>query len=557
MNLRMGIRGRLLLLVLSIAALSVVLTAIVVQRVTSDQLSNQVAENRLTVDSINISLNEFALTAATWGDANEIVAELSQQYETRIALVDLNGHILVDSAQILEGETRPLPAFESGYIDPSIDAFDIEIPEEVEAQWLAEEEFEQCVLSQGVDPVWFIDDPALFEETAAGLSSEDLEQLLTIADQCWQEVDGVLLFDDPDFDDPDFDDPNFDQSFFDSDPRFGPGTSSLEPALLFLGESGESGGVLDSSIDYRMVLSLLAIGTVATASAYLLARRILAPISVLTQAAQEVADGGRPEPVEVIGDSELSELAVAFNSMGSTLRNEEESRRRLTTDIAHELRSPLQNIRGTLEAAQDGVRDLDLDLVDSVHEEALLLQHLVDDLQILALADAAALHLDSQPVSINELLDSIVRSHSDRAAEAGVQLINGAPAGQANGPIVAGDNMRLRQVFSNLVDNAIRHSSSGDVISLQTELVNNGTDPLVRIDVRDTGEGIPQDFLPQVFDRFSRADPSRTRGTGGSGVGLAICQKLVEAHGGTIAVTSDVGVGTSFVVELPVGPSLT
>ena len=547
----MGIRGRLLLLVLSIAALSVALTAIVVQQVTSDQLSNQVAENRLTVDSINISLNEFALTAATWGDANEIVAELSQQYETRIALVDLNGHILVDSAQILEGETRPLPAFESGYIDPSIDAFDIEIPEEVEAQWLAEEEFEQCVLSQGVDPVWFIDDPALFEETAAGLSSEDLEQLLTIADQCWQEVDGALLFDDPDFDDP-----NFDQSFFDSDPRFGPGTSSLEPALLFLGESGESGGVLDSSIDYRMVLSLLAIGTVATASAYLLARRILAPISVLTQAAQEVADGGRPEPVQVIGDSELSELAVAFNSMGSTLRNEEESRRRLTTDIAHELRSPLQNIRGTLEAAQDGVRDLDLDLVDSVHEEALLLQHLVDDLQILALADAAALHLDNQPVSINELLDSIVRSHSDRAAEAGVQLINGAPVGQADDPFVTGDNMRLRQVFNNLVDNAIRHTSPGDVISLQTTLVGDGAEPLVRVEVRDTGEGIPQDFLPLVFDRFSRADPSRTRGTGGSGVGLAICQKLVEAHGGTIAVTSTVGVGTAFVVELPLGSNV-
>ena len=546
MSLKLGIRGRLLLLVLSIAALSVTLTAVVVQRVTSDQLSAQVAENRLTVDSINIALNEFALTATTWGDANEMVASLSQQYETRIALVDLDGNILVDSAQILDGEDRPLPAFESGFIDPSIDAFGIEIPEALEAQWLAEEEFEQCLLSQGVDPAWFIDDSVSFEKVTAGLTSDDLDRLFTLADLCWQEADSSLFVDDPDFN----------ESFFDSDPGFGPGTISLEPALLFLGESGESGGVLDSSIDYRMVLSLLAIGTVATMSAYLLARRILAPISVLTQAAQEVADGGRPEPVEIMGDSELSELAVAFNSMGSTLRNEEESRQRLTTDIAHELRSPLQNIRGTLEAAQDGVRDLDLALVDSVHEEALLLQHLVDDLQILALADAAALHLDHKPVSITDLLGSVVRSHSDRAAEAGVQLTNDTDSGQDDARVI-GDNMRLRQVFSNLIDNAIRHSSSGDSISLQTELVDNGAKPLVRISVRDTGEGIPQHFLPQVFDRFSRADPSRTRGTGGSGVGLAICQKLVEAHGGTIAVTSDMGVGTTFVVELPSGPSLT
>ncbi len=537
----MGIRGRLLLLVLAIAALSVVLTAIVVRRVTSDQLSTQVSENRLTVDSINIALNEFALTATTWAEANEIVALLSKQYGTRVAVVDLDGNILVDSAQILEGEDRPLPAFESGFIDPSIDAFGIEIPEEVEAQWLVEEEFEQCLLSQGVDPAWFIDDLAFFEKIADNLSSDEIDRLAAVADFCWQEADGGLFIEES----------GVDESFLDGEPGFGPSAAMLEPALLFLGESGEPGGVLDSSIDYRMVLSLLAIGTVATMSAYLLSRRILAPISALTRAAQEVADGGRPEPVEVVGDSELSALAVAFNSMGSTLRNEEEARRRLTTDIAHELRSPLQNIRGTLEAAQDGVRELNLDLVESVHEEALLLQHLVDDLQVLALADAAALHMDKESVSIRDLLESVVRSHSDRAAEAGIQLSNNDASERAEDSLVIGDQMRLRQVFSNLVDNALRHSTSGDTISLETELVNKGKQRLVQILVRDTGEGIDEHFLPQVFDRFSRADPSRTRGTGGSGVGLAICQKLVEAHGGTISVTSRIGEGSCFIVKLP------
>ncbi len=542
MSLKLGIRGRLLLLVLSIAALSVVLTALVVQRVTSDQLSAQVAEDRLTVNSINVALNEFALVATTWSEAEEMVALLSQQYKTRIALVDLDGNILVDSAQILDGEDRPLPTFESGFIDPSIDAFDIDIPEAIEAQWLAEAEFEQCLLSKGVDPAWFIDDSAYFEEIANNLSSAEVDRLVARADLCWQETDIGL------------EDSDFNESLLDGEPGFGPDPFALEPALLFLGESGESASVLDTSVDYRTVLALLAIGTVATMSAYLLARRILAPISVLTRAAQEVADGGRPAPVEVIGDGELSELAVAFNSMGSTLRNEEEARRRLTTDIAHELRSPLQNIRGTLEAAQDGVRDLDLDLVESVHEEALLLQHLVDDLQVLALADAAALHMDKKPVSIHELLEAVVRSNADRAAEAGVGLISSANSELANEALVQGDNMRLRQVFSNLVDNAIRHSAPNDTVSLETNLIDDPERPLVQITVRDTGEGITEDFIPQVFDRFSRADPSRTRGTGGSGVGLAICQKLVEAHGGTISVTSRIGEGSSFIVKLPASP---
>jgi two-component system sensor histidine kinase BaeS len=133
-------------------------------------------------------------------------------------------------------------------------------------------------------------------------------------------------------------------------------------------------------------------------------------------------------------------------------------------------------------------------------------------------------------------------------------LISSANSELANEALVQGDNMRLRQVFSNLVDNAIRHSAPNDTVSLETNLIDDPERPLVQITVRDTGEGITEDFIPQVFDRFSRADPSRTRGTGGSGVGLAICQKLVEAHGGTISVTSRIGEGSSFIVKLPASP---
>ncbi len=529
----MGIRSRLLLVVLSVATLSVALTALVVQRITSDQLTEQVVNDREVVNSINTTLNEFALTARSWDEAKEIVADLAEQHEVRVALVDLDGDILLDSSPLLDGENRPLPVFESGFIDPSIDAFDIEIPPEVEAEWLADEEFGRCLSNRGIDRLLLeqgrLDDPRV--------DARFFDQSVL----CWEEAYAEILVNDPDYDGSYAED---DWSQSDS--------WALEPALLFLGDPGEPGNVLESSIDYRMALSVLAIGTVAILATYLFARRILAPISALTHAAHEVAAGGRPEPVPVQGDNELSELAVAFNSMGNTLRKEEESRRRLTTDIAHELRSPLQNIRGTLEAAQDGVRELDLDLIGSVHEDALILQHLVDDLQVLALADAAILHMNNESVSVEDLLQTTIRSHTDRASEAGIELSR-TDDGDRTVRLV-GDSMRLGQVLSNLVDNALRHTADGGRVQLRTSTFVREGQAIVRIAVSDTGEGIPEAFLPHVFDRFSRADPSRTRGTGGSGVGLAISQKLVEAHSGNIIVSSKIGVGTTFTIELPTEP---
>jgi signal transduction histidine kinase len=292
-----------------------------------------------------------------------------------------------------------------------------------------------------------------------------------------------------------------------------------------------------------MIASVVVIMLVAVLATYLFARRTLGPISALTDAAHQVAAGNTPEPVEVVGDTELSELAVAFNSMGDTLRHEDEARRRLTTDIAHELRSPLQNIRGTVESAQDGIRGLDEELLESLHEDTMMLQRLVDDLQVLALADASRLHLQQESVDVDELLELTFRRYSDRAVEKDIELYHvGTTAA-----VVFADPLRIRQVIANLLDNAIRHTQPKGQIELSAVVGANS----VVISVRDTGEGIPEEFLPRFFDRFSRADPSRTRGTGGSGVGLAICQKLIEAHSGTISVDSSVGVGTTFRVTLP------
>lgn len=526
---RTGLRRRLLLVVLPVAAISVILTAIVVQQITKDQLQDQVSADLDEVAFIHTALNEEAAIAATWRDAEPIAVDLATEFDVRIVLIDIDGKTLLDTAELIDGESRPLPTQSAGYIDPSFAAFDLDLPAEFEESLQAEEDYERCLADLDIDDSVF-DDVAILEDYL--LSESDLE-LLDRVDQCWELAFSEFLDIDPASQSGDFAAPSF----------------GLEPALLFLGEPGPPSDVLDASIDYRMVLSIVTIGAIAILATYAASRPILAPISALTKAADQVASGGRPEPVTVTGGGELSALAEAFNSMGSTLRYEEEARRQLTTDIAHELRSPLQNIRGTLEAAQDGVRELDRELVDSVHEEALFLQHLVDDLQILALADAAKLHLDHDIVDLGDLISSVARSQSDRAVEQGIviQYSQSEP-----GLAVAGDRIRLRQVLTNLIDNALRHTPPGgrvdiDIVRTQPTLETER----VQISVRDTGEGIAEEFLPHVFERFTRADPSRTRGTGGSGVGLAICQKLIEAHQGTISATSHIGVGTTFVIDLP------
>lgn len=519
---RIGVRSRLLSVVLPIAGLAMLLTAVVVQRITNDQLQSQVSNDQLVVDSINAELNQVALSIQSWNQAQASIVELAQRFDVRIAITDTSGTVLVDSARLIDNEARPLPTRSAGFIDPFIDAFNIDIPPDVEAEREADLTFEQCLTSNDISFSAF--------ETSDNLLSDSE---ITAIDACWQTAYADLYNDSfSDF---------IPEDFSLEDVGF------LEPALLFLGEANQPGNVLDATFDYRMFLSILAIGAASTAAVYFLARQILAPISELTRAAKQVASGGRPEPVAVVGDTELSELALAFNSMGDTLRSEEEARRRLTTDIAHELRSPLQNIRGTLESAQDGIRPLDKQLIASVHEEALLLQHLVDDLQVLASADAAALRMAHETLSAAELLATAQTSYADRASAKNIEiLLDGS-----RDVTVFGDPVRLRQVLANLLDNAIRHTAEGGKIDLAAELIDLDGRQMAQITVSDNGEGIPVEFLPHVFERFSRADPSRTRGTGGSGIGLAICHKLIEAHGGTIAVESELGEGTTFTIKLP------
>jgi signal transduction histidine kinase len=220
----------------------------------------------------------------------------------------------------------------------------------------------------------------------------------------------------------------------------------------------------------------------------------------------------------------------------------ERLRREMVSDIAHELRGPLTNIRGELESLQDGVRPFDRARVDSLHAEILTLAALVDDLQDLALADAGQMTLERAPLDLRAIAERGVSASRAAAEGAGIVLA------LADGPSVPieGDERRLTQVLRNLVQNALAHTPAGGSVTLSV-LGHAGR---ARLEILDTGKGIPGDALPFVFERFYRVDPSRSRATGGAGLGLAIARKIVEAHGGRIGATSEAGRGSRFFFEI-------
>ncbi len=275
--------------------------------------------------------------------------------------------------------------------------------------------------------------------------------------------------------------------------------------------------------------------------------RLIRPLRALTGAAQRMEAGESGARVKVRGRDEIARLATAFNDMSASRERLEETRKAMVSDIAHELRTPLSNIRGWLEATQDGVTKLDDELIASLHEEAVHLQHIVDDLQDLALADAGALQLHPEPLDAKHLLTQATAAHSPGAAAAGVELTVETAASLE----LTADPVRLRQAVGNLISNAVRHTPSGGQVVVRGSV--DGDD--VVIEVADTGSGIAADDLPHVFDRFWRADKARTRGTAGSGLGLAIVRKLAEAHGGTATAVSVAGQGATFTLRLPAEPA--
>jgi two-component system sensor histidine kinase BaeS len=318
-------------------------------------------------------------------------------------------------------------------------------------------------------------------------------------------------------------------------------------ALLFLTSGDQAtSSWFESAGGTRIVFVLLAVLLVTIVLTALGASRILRPIRALTNAAQRMASGDRGARVRIRGGDEVARLGSAFNAMADAVERNEQQRKALVSDVAHELRNPLANVRGYLEGAQDDIVRLDGALVDSLLEETLVLQHLIDDLQDLALADAGRLRVHPEPTDGRALAEQLVAAHRQQAERAGVTL-------QAEGDRDASlhaDPVRLRQALGNLVANALRYTPAGGTVTVRVHGDPAPTGP-VEFEVVDTGSGIAAEHLPHLFDRFYRADASRSRDTGGSGLGLAITRHLVEAHGGTIGVASKVGTGTRFTIRIP------
>lgn len=317
---------------------------------------------------------------------------------------------------------------------------------------------------------------------------------------------------------------------------------SPEPLLLYVGTQKQFQVTYPAA--QLTVLGLLIFGLVVVVSA-LLSRRVLRPIDTLITASRALSAGNLRTRVSIRGHDELTELGRNFNRMVASLESAERQRRQLIADSAHELRTPLSNIHGYLEAFADGVLPADPEYIESLREESQLLARIIDDLRLLALSDAGQLPCDRVRLDAAVLLRGSRSAHQAAAESAEVRLRIEAPAGRAPVMIDADPN-RMRQALGNLVGNALHVTPPHGTVTLRT-FATAGT---AVIEVRDTGGGIDAEHLPRIFDRFWRADPSRNRRTGGSGLGLAIVREIVAAHDGEISARNTEG-GAVFTITLP------
>ena len=307
------------------------------------------------------------------------------------------------------------------------------------------------------------------------------------------------------------------------DPQVSNLVSSLNAYLLWAGVAGGLGGVVLAS---------------------LVSRQILAPVKALGTAANRLGRGDLSIRADSGGPAEIQELADSFNRMAGSLQSAEAQRRSLVADVAHELRTPLANIQGYLEAVRDGLLEPNDEIIDTIHGQVLHLGRLVEDLRLLDQAEGGSLPLDMAPDSLPEVVARSVNAARPRAEAKGIQLEYDEP----DEPVLAlMDRTRIAQVVSNLLDNALQHTPEGGRVEVSLALLEGDR---VRVAVTDDGAGIPEEDLQRVFDRFYRVDSSRSRASGGAGLGLTIVKRLVEAHGGNMGAESPATGGTRVWFEL-------
>jgi two-component system sensor histidine kinase BaeS len=307
----------------------------------------------------------------------------------------------------------------------------------------------------------------------------------------------------------------------------------------------------------RLILAAIAAAAVASLFGLFGAGRLVRPLTRLELAAAAVARGdlGRRSGLADRTD-EFGQLGRSFDSMADELQSAEESRRRFLQDAAHELRTPLAVIEATSSAILDGVYTPERRHLETIRDQSRVLARIVDDLRTISLAEGGHLHLERRPVDAKKILDSVAAGFEARAAAGAIKLSIDAP----DGLMVDADPDRLRQVIGALVDNALRHTPEGGSVRLAAAVAtadpagaprHGAPKPVARLSVEDSGAGIPPASLARIFERFYQADPSRSRGSGTSGLGLSIVRALAEAHGGRAGAENRAEGGARLWIELP------
>ena len=309
------------------------------------------------------------------------------------------------------------------------------------------------------------------------------------------------------------------------------------------GRRGSNEAAFVDGVVRAALISVAIAAAMALLIGIVLARTLTKPVRALTAATKLMAAGKLGQQVDVQSRDELGELAHSFNLMSHDLEQASQSRKQMTADLAHDLRTPLTILRGYTEGLREGRLNGSLALYDIMHNEVEHLRRLVEDLRILSLADAGEMQMNKRVVDPKALLERTALAYMVQAEQKSVILRVDAPDDL---PSISVDTDRMTQVLNNLVSNALRHTRTGEVV-----LAAQAHAQQVVLRVRDTGSGIAPADLPFVFERFYRADRSRQR-TGTSddstGLGLAIAKAIVESHGGTISVESDLGHGTTFTI---------
>jgi two-component system, OmpR family, sensor histidine kinase BaeS len=287
-------------------------------------------------------------------------------------------------------------------------------------------------------------------------------------------------------------------------------------------------------IHHDLILGTLALLALTLLLSYLLTRWVLRPVLEMTAVSRQVAGGNYSERVKAVSRDEVGQLVEAFNEMAENLERIESLRKNMVADISHELRTPLTNLRGYLEGLSDAVIPPTPETFRMLEQEVLRLVHLVEDLQQLARADAANSFLDRQELSLHGLLDQIMELYAPNFADKELEVQWQLEAGTE---FVTADRDKLLQAIRNLADNAWKYTPRGGTLRIAVARDGDG----VRTTFANDSAAIAEQDLPLLFERFFRADRSRSRDAGGAGIGLAIVRELVEAHGGRVGAANSAG----------------